>query len=157
MSQIIKGDDLMVFVGDKSIAWATSHTRSLSADVTETSTKDHGIYGGKEVNKITWEISSENLYSDSSYDELEAVMLSRQKVTLKWGKKNEDDPEKTVADGDYDNWTPLTPEKAETGDVLYRQGDAYITSLSVNAASGANATFSVTFSGTGAIKVIKKA
>ena len=60
-AKIIKGDDLMLFVNVatgatpdyRSIAYATSHVLTLSAEATDTSTKDHGIWGGSEVNKIT--------------------------------------------------------------------------------------------------------
>ena len=39
---IIKGGDLMLFVGGKSIGYATNHTLSINADTKETSTKDSG-------------------------------------------------------------------------------------------------------------------
>lgn len=39
---VIKGGDLMLFVGGKSIAYATSHTLSISAGTKETSSKDSG-------------------------------------------------------------------------------------------------------------------
>ena len=39
---VIKGGDLMLFVGGKSIAYATSHTLSISADTKENSSKDSG-------------------------------------------------------------------------------------------------------------------
>ena len=48
--QIIKGDDLMLFIPDgsngyKSIAYATSHTLTMSAETTDVNTKDHGEWG----------------------------------------------------------------------------------------------------------------
>ena len=36
----IKGGDLMLFVNGKSIAFATSHTLSISTDTVDTSNKD---------------------------------------------------------------------------------------------------------------------
>ena len=143
--QIIKGDDLMLFdEAGKSIAFATSHTLSISGDTVDTSSKDHGIYGSSEVNKITWEITSENLYTDSSYDKLFEKMIARSPIVVYFGSKKETDPDKTVADGDYTNWSG---SKGYTG-------KAYITSLTANANTGENATFSVTFTGCGKISKV---
>jgi len=147
-AQIVKGDDLMLFDKDgKSIAYATAHTLTLSGETVDISSKDHGIWGASEVNKITWEITSENLYTDAAYESLFDIMMAREPITVSFGHKAENDPEKTVADGDYENWTP-----ADTG--VY-QGRAYLTSLVANANTGENATFSVTLTGAG--KIIKTA
>lgn len=140
MNTIIKGDDLMLFdEAGKSLAFATSHTLSISADAVDTSSKDHGIWKANEVNKINWEITSENLYTNNAYDALMEKMLARQPITVYFGIKKENDVDKTVADGDYENWTGAS---GYTGTVL-------ITSLSVNANTGENATYSATFTGTG--------
>lgn len=141
-NQIIKGDDLMLFDKDgKSIAFAKNHTLSISADAADISSKDHGIWGGKEVNKISWEIQSENLYTASEYDKLFTSMMERKAVKVYFGLKNENDVNKTVANGDYTEWS------AKAGNAYI--GDAFITSLTANAQSGDNATFSVTLSGNG--------
>ena len=137
---IIKGDDLMLFdSAGKSLAFATSHTLSISADAVDTSSKDHGVWGANEVNKITWEITSENLYTTDAYDDLMTKMMAREAITVYFGTKAENDTDKTVADGDYTNWTGAS---GYTGKV-------FITSLSVNANTGENATYSATFTGTG--------
>lgn len=140
--QIIKGDDLMLFDDEgKSIAFATSHTLSISADAVETSSKDGGIWASNEVNKVNWEITSENLYTVDAYDSLFDKMLAREPIKVYFGTKKENDPDKTVVDGDYDNWTGAS---GRTGNVL-------ITSLVANANTGENATFSVTLTGSGKI------
>lgn len=145
MANIIKGDDLMLFNEQgKSLAFATNHTLSISADAVDTSSKDHGVWGANEVNKITWEITSENLYTEDSYDELLEKMLQRKAITVYFGTKAQNDPDKTVADGDYDAWTGA---KGYTGKVL-------ITSLTANANSGENATYSATFTGTGKLSKV---
>ena len=144
MNTIIKGDDLMLFdEAGKSLAFATSHTLSISADAVDTSSKDHGIWKANEVNKINWELTSENLYTNGAYDTLMEKMVARQPITVYFGTKKETDADKTVADGDYTNWTGAS---GYTGKVL-------ITSLSVNANTGENATYSATFTGTG--KLVK--
>ena len=153
--KIIKGDDLMVFDGDKhSIAYATQHTLSLTADSSEINTKDHGIYGGTVVNKINWEITSENLFTSSAFDDLFAMMMSRQPVTLYWGLKTQTDVSKTVVNGDYQYWTaysPINPQISTSVNGKGYSGQAYVTSLTTNANTGENATFSVTFTGSGKI------
>ena len=58
MSNIIKGDDLMLFDSEgKSIAFATSHTLTITANSSEINSKDHGQWGASEINKINWEMS----------------------------------------------------------------------------------------------------
>lgn len=159
---IIKGDDLMLFdsVG-KSIAYATSHTLTITADTTDTSTKDHGIWKGSEVNKINWEITSENLFTDDSYDALFNAMLTREPVKVYFGKKVQDDPEKTVVNDDYPFWTGgVAADAYSSGNPSAGKknkgysGLAFITSLTANANTGENATFSVTMTGTGKISKV---
>lgn len=142
-ANIIKGDDLMLFDAEgKSIAYATAHTLTISADAADISSKDHGIWGGSEVNKISWEITSDNLYTSEAYDTLFTSMLTRQPITVFFGLKAENDPEKTVVNGDYSYWSKAAGAYT---------GQAFITSLVANANSGENATFNVTLTGTGKI------
>lgn len=44
----IKGGDLMLFLGGKSIAYATTHSLEITGETTDTSNKDEG--GGDWVN-----------------------------------------------------------------------------------------------------------
>ena len=64
MEKIIKGDELMLFNGEHSIAYATSHTLTISGNAIDISSKDHGFWGASEVGNITWEITSENLWTE---------------------------------------------------------------------------------------------
>lgn len=154
-TQIIKGDDLMLFDAQgKSYAYATAHTLTITADTSDTSSKDHGVWKGNEVSKISWEITSENLFTEDAYDTLFDSMINRTAITCAFGLKKDGDADKTVADGDYTNWTPdyegATPASAKAKKVY--TGTAYITSLTANANTGENATFSITLTGTGSIK-----
>lgn len=145
--KIEKGDDLMLFdQAGKSMAFATSHVLTITAETADVTSKDHGVWQGNEVTKLNWEITSENLYTMDLYDELFDKMLAREPLTVYFGKKAENDPEKSVADGDYDNWTLA----GGTG-INFRTGKVIITSLVANANTGENATCSVTFTGTGKI------
>ena len=69
-------------------------------------------------------------------------MLTRQPITVFFGLKAENDPEKTVVNGDYSYWSKAAGAYT---------GQAFITSLVANANSGENATFNVTLTGTGKI------
>ena len=154
---IIKGDDLMLFDSyGRSMAYATSHQLSLTADTADINSKDHGIYGGKEVNKINWEITTENLYSVTAWNDLFDAMMLRKPIRIIWGSKAETSRDKTVVNDDYENWTPyfLTGSTPSTTRVAAYSGNAYITSLTANANTGENATFSATFSGDGKFKRI---
>ena len=63
--QIINGGDLMLFIGGKSIAFATSHKLSINVETVETTSKDNGgKWVSKSARKISWNCSTENLYSN---------------------------------------------------------------------------------------------
>lgn len=135
----------------KSLAFSTNHTLSISGETTDVSTKDHGIYGATEVTRINWSITTDNLYTVSTFNELWDRMASRQTVEvyfcLKTPAERAGTPATVNLEGDtYDSWTPTSTE----GEEGY-YGRAFITSLDANAQSGENATFSATFSGVGAL------
>lgn len=136
---ILTGDELMVFKGGKSIAFATSHSLSLSGNSLDIASKDHGFWGASKVGKLTWEVTSENLYTQGGFDDLYDSYIAREEITLVWGKPSDYDANGIVDKAE--SWT------APTG--AYYTGKAVITSLSVNAATGDNATYSVTFTGVG--------
>ncbi len=147
MAQIIQGNDLMLFYKGKSLAFATSHTLSISSDVEEINSKDHGSFTGALVKKINWEITSENLFTTESYDTLFTAMMEKQPIKAYFGLKKENDPNKTVANGDYDNWTANNAYG----------GEVFITALNANASSGDKATFSLTLKGNGKISKVDSA
>lgn len=144
---IIQGNDLMLFKGGKSIAYATSHTFTMTGNTSDISSKDHGVYAASMITNISWEITSSNLYTESGYNELFDAMIARQPIEVVFGLKAENDPTKTVADGDYPNWTPRTSG--------HYKGKVYITSLTTNASNGENATFDCTFTGMGKISRVE--
>lgn len=161
--KLIKGDDLMLFnnATGKSYAYATTHTLTITADTADTSSKDHGVWTGNEVAKISWEITSENLYTSEGFDSLFDDMIARKPIDVAFGLKQQGAPDSTVADGDYANWTPEykadatgepTAPTADTTTSKMYMGKVYITSLTANANTGENATYSVTLTGTGSIK-----
>ena len=63
--QVINGGDLMLFIDGKSIAFATSHKLSINVETVETTSKDSGgKWVAKAARKISWNCSTENLYSN---------------------------------------------------------------------------------------------
>lgn len=142
MKQILKGDELMLFKNKKSIAYATSHVLTITGNTVDIASKDHGFWGASEVGSLTWEITSENLYTQDAYDELFDAMVACEPIDVAFGKVanyNKDGIDNSTA-----NWAPDT-----AGSVKY--GKAIITSLVCNANTGENATFSITLTGQGAI------
>lgn len=140
----------MLFVGGKSIGFATSHTLSISADTKETSSKDSGgKWQTSEVGVLSWTASSENLCADKAegvgYDELFAMMIARKPVTGVFALEgNSTDLAENKLDAvKTGGWTP----KAKDG----YTGQMLITSLEKNAPNGENATFTVQFTGVGAL------
>jgi len=146
---IIKGRDLMLFDNDgHSYSWATNHTLTLNAEASDISSKDHGIWGASEISRITWEISTENLYSEDTYDELFDTMIAREPITVRFGlKQTPTDPDMVPADGNQalPYWTSTN---------TFYQGKVIITSLVANANNGETATFTATLTGVGSIKKV---
>lgn len=145
MAQIVRGSDLMLFDGttNKAFAFATNHTLELSGDVLETSSKDSGKWKANQITKLSWTITSENLYSEEDYDDLVEKMIERDEFDVIFAIAGNADSDAGVPSG---GWTP----KSNSG----YKGKAVITSISVSAQDGQNATYSVNLQGTGALEKI---
>lgn len=139
MSKKIKGQELMLFVNGKSIAYATNHTLNLSAELADVSNKDEGSGDWKvqEVKQMSWEATTENLYSVDGYNSLFTLMTAKTPITAVFAPKQETDI--NVPSGG--TWTASS---GYTGNVI-------INSISVNAQVGDYATFTVNFTGVGAL------
>lgn len=154
---VIKGSDLMLFVEGKSIAYATSHTLTISADTKETSSKDSGgKWQTSEVGVLSWTCSSENLCADSeagvSFDKLFEYMTARKPITGVFALEGNST---NLEDGKLDE-VPTSGWTAKAGDGY--TGKMIITNLEKNAPNGENATIKVDFTGVGALtKVVASA
>lgn len=149
MKSKILGKDLMVFCEGRSIALATSHTLQVTANTTDTTTKDNGMWQSSEVTSFTWTMSSDNLVScdttdSSTYgwgtDKLFALWKAAQPVQLVFATTSHGHP--YISDVSTADWVPNTS-------YVLASGNALITSINVNAANGDNATMSVSFQGVG--------
>lgn len=153
---VTKGGDLMLFVGGKSIAFATNHTLSISADTKETSTKDSGgLWQTSEVGMMSWSCSSENLIGNPmagiGYDELFDMMVARKPITGVFALEGNSTD---YAEGKL-GAAPTTGWTAKSGDGY--TGQMVITSLEKNAPNGENATLKVDFTGVGELKKVSGA
>ena len=142
---IVKGSALMVFLGGSAIGFATSHALSLTTNTTEVSTKDHGDYPSVIAQSIGWEVTAENLYSDTGETTYMKAMLAKTPVDIKFAKVA--NYSNTDEKGIIDN----AEKTAWTAGTVIAEGKALITSFSINAAAGDNATMSVTFTGVSAL------
>lgn len=142
----IKGGDMMLFVKGKSIAYATSHTLTISGDTQDTSNKDEGggDWASNEVSKLSWTAQSENMYSvdgaGSNFDDLFDLMVAKTPIEATFSKKSGNETD--VPEG---GWTPSKPDY---------EGKVVITNLELNAHNGEYATFTVKFTGVGALKKV---
>ncbi len=155
----ISGSHLMMFVevngSMKSIACATSHSLDINSEVISTSCKDSsgGKWDTSEPGMSSWTMSTENLCSDCSKGVTEEtiveLMLSRKPVTICFGLEGNspDFLEGKLEDAPATGWTPSTKAPQY-------KGTAYITSFNKTAQNGQLATFSATFTGTGALQKI---
>lgn len=147
MAKYIKGADLMLFVGGKSIAYATSHTLGLSMETLEVSTKDNsGKWAEAEGSIISWTLSSDNLVSDSgkgqNIDDVIDMMLARTPVDVIFTREKNSP--------DYDGGKlEAVPDTGWTPDAKGYKGKALITDVQVTADNGSWATASITLTGVG--------
>ena len=141
---IVKGDALMLFMGGKALAFAKNHTLTITGNTIDISSKDHGYWGASEVGNLTWEVQTENLYTQDNYDTLFDAMVAKDPIDIVFASAaNYDENGLKAVGGTVDNWTAST--------TVGRKGKAVITSLTVNANTGENATYSATFTGCGPI------
>lgn len=148
-NKVRKGNDLMIFIDGASVAFATNHTLTLTTETEDVQSKDSGYNGATMAKRIQWEIQSENLYIDAEYQKLLDYQLGRQYVDVVWGVAKVQTGTETPETG-----ITATDEMAsktwivDTG-VTYYSGKALISSMTLNASAGENATYSVTLTGSG--------
>ena len=140
--QIIKGDAIQLFLNGSAPLYATSHTLTLTGNTVDIATKDHGSWGASEIGNLTWELTAECLYSDGDYDDMFDRMVAKTKLMVQFAKVANYDPNGLVSTGgSVQAWTPDVQSA--------KKGYAVVTSLTANANTGENATYSITFTGAG--------
>lgn len=152
MAQKIQGSDLMLFIGSKSIALATNHTLEISGDTQSTSNKDEGAGGwaSEEVSLLHWSGTTENLFTPDGegnlYNDLFDMMVAKTPVAATFTLKKE--TATTVPTG---GWTPIDSTSQDAMKDNIYTGNIAITSLSINAPHGEYATYTMNFTGVGAL------
>ena len=141
---VIQGQDLLVYVGATPIAHSTTCVLTPTVEVRDRLDKDSGKYKAKVGGLIDWEISADALaaYDGYNYHTLYALMVARVELVCKF--------EGRAAVGANDNWTA-----EQTGD-KYLQGNGIITGMPITAPNNADATFSITISGSGLLELKTK-
>lgn len=124
----IKGNDLEVYIGGDLVGKATSATLNINSNLLDASTKESAGWLAQCAGQKSWDVSSEALVDFSltyGVSELYTAFLAGTEVALVFG-------EGTGADAKF-------------------EGNAIVSSISINAANEELATVSVTFSGTDAL------
>lgn len=142
-SDILKGSALQLFYNGATIAFATSHTLSLTVNTNEVLTKDHGDYPAQVATTLNWEVSAENLYSTAGNATLLQLAKAKTPVTIKFAEVS------NYSATDEAGIVGVEQEKTWTAGTVLAEGKALINSYSVNAGAGDNASISVTFTGVG--------
>ena len=135
---VIKGQNLRIKLGTKYVAFATSCTVHVSAQLEESSTKDStNGWQKQEITGMNWDITVDALYSVDTdatgvngADALDLI-LAQQQI----------DVEFTQAAGEK-NRVP------ETGDIKY-SGKAWVNDVSVNAPNRQNTSYTLQATGDG--------
>lgn len=153
MANVILGSELMLFVKGasgktKALAASTSCKLTINANTLETSSKDSGKWTENQPAKLSWNCSSDNLFTINDYNELMDKCINREKVTVMFTTAHDFNNKDGVGSG----WT-----ESETADENYMKawtGEAIITSIDMNAPDGDNATYTISMTGSGALKQV---
>lgn len=137
----IKGQNLRVMVGNKCVAAATSASVHVAQELQDSSTKDStGDWTEQEVTGLSWDASCDALFVIDSSDttgeqivDLLDTLIAKTEVTLSFKQT-----------GSAKNRT------APTGGLVWT-GKALVSDISINADNKQNATYTVKFTGNGAL------
>lgn len=133
---IFNGTNLVVLVGAEVVAHSTSCSLSVSADLPDATTKSSGGWANEIAGLRNWSLTTDGLATvdptgvDFVVGDIFTSLNNRTKVTVKF----------TTVSGS----TPVV------GD-LYWSGEAFVESLDITADMESPATYSVSFTGTGAL------
>lgn len=154
-----KGKEIMVAVGGKVLAFATSHTLEYSNTFAEDKTKDDGDFADAEKIGAEWSVTIESLMSvkksgeednkNADGDEFIDLIVSGQKVDLIWGKPSNYNAS-GVGETSEKMWNLSATADENTGPL--RTGKAIGESFSLQAPVDGHATISVVFKGVGELK-----
>ena len=176
-NQVILGDVLQLFTTHKdgndqmtvSIGGATNHTLTVSPEYIDIACKDAGTYGWKKLNKITWEIQTENLYVPNEYRALLENLLNDYEFTVYFGTSNwnvngiqtQGEAWEPADFGSSSEPICVSQPEAQfictpgdsSANMLY-SGKVKVSSLTLNAQTGETASYSCTLTGVGPMQMM---
>lgn len=137
----IKGQNLRVMVGTKCVAAATSASVHVAQELQDSSTKDStGDWTEQEVTGLSWDASCDALFVIDSSDttgeqivDLLDTLIAKTEVTLSFKQ------------------TGSAKNRTATNGGLVWTGKALVSDISINADNKQNATYTVKFTGNGAL------
>ena len=149
---IILGQNIQLWIGDKTIAFAKTASFNVNVEEIEVSTKDEGGYSTFEAGLINWDMSSENLIGDPrsglGFDDLMDLILAKEPVKVVYGVKD-------VVTGRAEEYkVPETGGWAKPTKGTRYEGEAIITSLSQTSPNGEVSTLSISLKGRSPLKKI---
>ena len=149
---IILGQNIQLWIGDKTIAFAKTASFNVNVEEIDVSTKDEGGYSTFEAGLINWEMSSENLIGDPrsglGFDDLMDLILAKAPVKVVYGVKD-------VVTGRAEEYkVPDTGGWAKPTTGTRYEGEAIITSLSQTSPNGEVSTLSISLKGRSPLKKV---
>ena len=151
MADYVHGNNLMLFLDGEALAFATSHTFSMNQQTSEISTKDHGEAAAVLGNGYTWEVTTENLYTADNAATIRDAVANRTLVSVVFGSPSNYNAKGLASAQAEDADTTGLPESWTEPSAGFAMGSGLITSFTVNANAGENATYSATITGSGAL------
>jgi len=133
---VLNGTEIKIYVAGTLVAYATTGSININHSLREITSKDSGAWKEQMEGLRDWSIDLEGMYawtdpaggSITNADDLYLSYIdNRTSFTITWGSTD-----------------------AEAGDTKY-SGTAYLTTVSMSGATEDSATYSASFSGTGAI------
>lgn len=142
----IMGEQIQVFLSGQTLACATSCKVNISADEIDVSCKDCAGFSNTIPNKINWTVSSDNLFVVGDYNKLVDAMINKTVLSLTFSSVANFDE---ATDADADGHRVPTGGWTSANDMYY--GNVIVSSIDLTADNGAVATYSVNFTGKGAL------
>lgn len=148
----ILGEGIQVFLSGKTLACATSCSVNISSDDIDVSCKDSAGFNSTLQGRISWTVSSDNLFVIDDYAKLVDAMLNKTTLDLTFATvKNLNSATAPDAEGH------VVPSGGWTSSADLYGGKVTVSSIDLSADNGAVATYSVKFNGHGALAKTPKA
>ena len=142
----IMGEEIQVFLSGHTLACATSCKVNISSDDIDVSCKDSAGFANTIPGKVSWTVSSDNLFVVADYTKLVDAMLNKTILDLTFASV---DNFSAATSADSDGHRIPSGGWTSAGDLYY--GKVTVSSIELTADNGAVATYSVTFNGHGAL------